>query len=288
VDYKLAVTLAEAKVRDAESKLELAKELAAAAKEEWRALYSQGQKGNREPSPLVAKEPQLAAAKARLEAEKADLKKALLNLERTQLKAPFRGRVGQEGVGIGQFVTHGQALATLYSTEAAEIVVPLEVEDLAWFQVPGFTRGDGPGPPATVKARIAGKGLTWEGRVVRTEGKLDERTRMINVIIRVNKPYDTKPPLAFGLFVTVDIKGRPITNATVIPRAALRQGDVVWVVTEDGLLRFRKVEVARIQGDKVLIKPGLKDGEMVVISSLMAVNDGMSVRTVPAKEENKP
>ena len=287
VDYQLAVTLAKAKVRDSESRLKLAEEEAAAAREEWRLLHAGSAKANSKPPPLVAKEPQLAAAQAKLEADRADLRKALLSLERTELKAPFDARVSQENVDIGQYVSPGQALASLYSTEAAEIAVPLEDEDAFWFHVPGFTPGNNPGSSAKVLARIAGRARTWTGAVVRTEGELDERTRMINVVVRVEKPYAKKPPLPVGLFVTVDIEGRTLPEAAVIPRSALHQGDVVWVVDSDGRLHFRKVNVARVQGDEVIVQHGLENGEMVAITMLEAVTDGMAVRTGTEKEESR-
>ena len=284
VDYQLAVTLAKAKVKDSESNLKLVQEDAAAAQEEWRQLHAGGPKANRMPPPLVAKEPQLAAAEAKLEADRADLKSALLNLERTELKAPFEGRVSQENVDIGQYVSPGQVLATLYSTEAAEIILPLADEDLFWFDVPGFTPNNSPGAPAKVMAQLAGLERTWSGSVVRTEGRLDERTRMINVVVRVEKPYAKKPPLPVGLFVVVEIEGRILPDAAVIPRSALHQGDVVWVVDNNDRLHFREVDVARVQGDEVMVEGGLKSGEMVVISPLEAVTDGMAVRTVLVKE----
>ena len=280
VDYELAVTLARAKVKEAESRLELAEEEALAAVEEWRLLYPDSSSEDSKPSALVAKEPQLAAAQARLEADKADLRKALLHLERTKLKAPFAGRVGAENVDVGQYVSPGQTLGSLYSTEAAEIVVPLEGGDLFWFDVPAFTSTDGRGAPAVIRASLAGRELSWPGKVVRTEGRLDERTRMIHVVVRVDKPYARKPPLVFGLFVTVEIEGRNLHNCTVIPRGALHQGNVVWVLDQESRLRFRKVEVARVQGDEVIVTKGLEDGEAVVTTPLKAVTDGMTVRMV--------
>ena len=279
VDYELAVTLARAKVKNAESLLQLAEEEAAAASQEWRLYHAKGSKPVSKPPPLVAKEPQLAAAKARLEADRADLGIAMLHLERTGLKAPFKGRVGQENVDAGQYVPVGKALADIYSTEAAEIVVPLEDEKTFWFHIPGFTPGKGPGSLATVLARIAGQKRTWPAKVVRTEGKLDERTRMINVVVRVEKPYAKKPPLAVGLFVTVDIEGRTRPKAAIIPRSALHQDDTVWVVDKDDRIRFRKVDVALLQGDEAIVRDGLEDGERLVITPLKAVTDGMAVRT---------
>ena len=283
-DYRLAVTLAKAKVKSSESTLKTIQEEAAVAREEWR-IHRSGRTGKgKEPPPLVAKEPQLKAAMARLEGDKADLRKALLSLERTELRAPFNGRVREENVGLGQYVTHGQALATLYATDAVEVMIPLEDEDLSWFHVPGFTPGNGSGSRVKVKARIAGQELRWEGEVVRSEGKIDERTRMINVVVRVNKPYARKPPLAIGLFVKVEIEGITLPDAALIPRSALRQDRMVWVV-RDGRLTFRKVDVARIDGDRVIIKSGLGDGEMVVVSSLKAATDRMNVKIASPRED---
>jgi RND family efflux transporter MFP subunit len=285
LDYQLAVTLALAKVKDAESGLRLAQEESAAAREEWRSLYGGG-KANKNPPPLVVKQPQLAAAQAALDASKSDLHKARLALARTTIKAPFTGRVSQKMVDIGQYVVPGSTLAVLFSTEAAEIVIPLEDDDLFWFYVPGFTPGRDPGSPAVVRTRFAGRDLSWPGQVVRAEGKLDERTRMVNVVVRVNQPYERKPPLAVGLFVSVEIEGRPLAGAALIPRPALRQGNVVWVVDGENRLYFRPVDVARIEGSQVLIRSGLENGDRIVVSQLKIVTDGMAVRTASKTESN--
>ena len=284
LDYQLAVTLARARVKDSESRLKVAEEEAAAAREEWRLLYQDKGVKSEDPPALVAKEPQLEAAKAKLEADRADLQKARLNLERTELKAPFNGRVSEESVDIGQYVSSAKPLATLFSTEAAEIVVPFDDESLYWFQVPGFTPGNGAGSPVKVLARIAGRELTWSGEVVRSEGKLDGRTRMVQVVVRVQKPYARKPPLAAGLFVTVEIQGRTLENASVIPRAALRENNTVWVVDKAGQLEFRRVDVARLGTNQAILRSGLKDGERVVTSGLKVVTDGMKVRTMPTNK----
>lgn len=283
VDYRLALTLAEAKVRDAESILQLTQEEAQVALEEWRMFPADGSESTDSPPPLVVKEPQLAAAKAGLEAARADLEKARLNLDRTEVKAPFDGRVTEENVDVGQYVVPGQALASLYSTQTAEIALPLEVDDLFWFHVPGFTPGDNPGSPATVRATVAGRDLSWQGEVVRSDGRLDERTRMIKVVVAVDEPYAKKPPLIVGLFVTVEIEGSTLPDSAVVPRSALRQDDLVWVVGDEDRLAFRKVDVARPQGDEVLIKAGLRQGDRVVVSPLKAVTDGMSVMIMTAE-----
>jgi len=278
VDYELGVTLAESQVKDAESRLKLSLEEAAVAKEEWREHYASQGDTEREPTPLVLKEPQLRAAEARLEADRANLKKAKLNLERTTLKAPFSGVVSGKNVDVGQYIVPGQALATLFSTEAVEIMVPLEDKDLFWFQVPGLTPGEGKGAKSIIRAEIAGRELSWTGEVVRAEGKIDERTRMVNVIVRVENPYEKRPPLAVGLFVHVEIQGQILKKAAVIPRSAIYTDESVWVVTDEKGLEFRPVDVARFSGDHVIIQDGLQQGEWVVVSHLETPTEGMKVR----------
>jgi RND family efflux transporter MFP subunit len=284
IDYELAVTLADAKVKEAQSKLVLAKEEAAAALEEWRLIKGLSKKTDRtrKPPPLVAKEPQLAYARAQLKADKANLRKARLSLERTKLVAPFSGRVSEEHVDIGQYVTPGQPLASLYSINAAEIMVPLEDDELRWLRIPGFTDGDGPGSGVTVRARIGGQDRTWQGEVVRAEGKIDARTRMINAVVRVMNPYVKKPPLASGLFVKVDIEGRILEDVAVIPRFALRDNNTVWVVEGNGRLSFRTIDIAGIQGENCLVQSGLNTGDLLVTSSMQAVTDGMAVQATNA------
>lgn len=286
-DYQLAVVLQESKVKNSQSLLRQAEEETEAAKEEWRQLYMDDGKEGKDPSPLVLKQPQLAAARAKLAADKADLKNAHLALERTEIKAPFNGRVEVEDVGLAQYVRAGEELATLYSTDVVEIMVPLEDETLFWFHVPGFTPGEGPGAQATIRARFAGRDCTWEGRVVRAEGTMDEKTRMVRVVVRVEKPYAARPPLAVGLFVRVEIKGRHMPNLAVIPRGALHQGDTVWVVDQDDRIRFRKVQVARIEGEEVQVESGLKTGDRVAVTPLKTVTNGMMVRPVPQKEDQQ-
>lgn len=279
VDYELAVILAESQVKDAESRLKLSQEESVVAREEWIEHHAGTPTADRQPSPLVVKEPQLKAAQARLEADRANLKRALLNLERTALKAPFPGKVSGKRVDIGQYIAPGQALATLYSTEAVEIVLPFEDEKLFWFHVPGLTPGRGSGASATVRAEVTGRALSWKGQVVRAEGKIDEQTRMINVIVRVDDPYASKPPLAVGLFVKVDIDGHVLENTAIVPRSAIHGDDTVWVFEGD-CLRFRTVDVARFFDDQAMIQDGLKDGDRVVLTPIDAVTDGMAVRVL--------
>ncbi len=276
VDYELTVKAAGARVKDLESRLMLTEEEAEAAREEWKIQNGEGNETT--PPPLVAKEPQLAAAKAALAGAKADLDKARLNLERTNIKAPFDGRISSKSVDLGQFVGAGQRLGTLFSVEAAEISVPLENVDLRWIAVPGFTTGDADESETRVIADIAGETVIREAKLMRTEGRLDARTRMVNVIVRVDRPYDAMPPLAVGLFVRVEIEGKTLPEGIWLPRGSIHEGDIVYIVDHESRIRFIQVEIARYDRDEVLVRSGIKNGDLVVISPMKIVTEGMKVK----------
>jgi RND family efflux transporter MFP subunit len=227
----------------------------------------------------VVREPQVRQAEAELEAARADLTAAELDLERTRVSLPFDGMVVSESVDPGLYVSPGRAVATVYGTRAVEIRVPLEDRELAWFEVPQGRGVDA--PRADVSATFAGARHVWKGRVVRLEGQVDPRSRMVHVVVEVTRPFERRegrPPLLPGTFVEVSIHGKTLADVIPVPRHALHDDQSVWVV-EDGLLRIRQVEVVRSDFEWVYVSSGLDSGARVVVSALDAVTDGMAVRT---------
>ncbi len=275
-DYEISLVLARAGLREAESTYQTAVQESRAAVSEWEEVHP-----GSEPPGLVARKPQLQAALAGKEAREADLEKARLNLERTRIYAPFDCRISQEEVDEGQYLSAGQTVGTIYSTEAAEIVVPMESKDIAWFDLPGFTSEREKGSSAEVYAEVAGGRRTWQGEVVRAHGKIDEKTRMVNVVVRVKDPYKNIPPLVPGQFAEVRISGRIIKGAALIPRAALRENDKVWAVDPgSGRLHIRTVDVAYLGPQGAVVRQGIESGESVAVSIIKGVTDGMKVKPV--------
>ena len=178
------------------------------------------------------------------------------DLLRTRILAPFDGRVRSERVDIGQFVNRGTTIANIYATDYAEVRLPIHDEELAFLNLP---LGLNPNPAnigadVTLSARFGGADHEWQAQVVRTEGELDPKTRMITVVARVDKPYKIvgeRPPLAVGLFVSARIHGKIANNITIIPRTALRRNGQVLIVGADNRLRFQDVTVLRILNDPV-------------------------------------
>jgi RND family efflux transporter MFP subunit len=272
-DYELAVERAQAAVARAKVTLEREQAEAEVAREEWYGLHP-----DEEPTALVIREPQIRQAEAEYAAAAADLSVAKLNLERTGISLPFDGVVVSEMVDVGQYVGTGSRLATVYGTDAVEVRVPLDSRELAWFDIP--SNGGGHGALAEISASFGGTRSTWDGRVTRMEAEVDQTSRMVHVVIEVPKPYDTsadQPALLPGSFVDVRIFGRTLDDVVSVPRYAVREGDQVWVFA-DGKLQIRDVSVLRADRQQALISSGLEEGDLVIVSSLDAVTEGMTVR----------
>ena len=282
-DYELVVQGAEAEVARAEVELDLEKAEAEVSRQEWEQLNP----GKEPPSPLIVREPQIRQAQTRLEAAKAQLATAELNLERTRVSLPFDGRVVSETVDLGQYVTAGQSIGKIYSIEAVEIEVPLEDRELAWFDVPTSPVSINGNSSSKIRAKVevrsefAGGNHTWQGYVVRTTGEIDKTSRLVSVVVEVAEPFkgaNGRPPLVPGMFVELLIKGKTLNNAISIPRNAIHEGNKVWVV-EKGRLHIQLLEIARADQDFIYTSSGLEDGAMIVLSSLDIVTEGMKVRT---------
>ena len=220
---------------------------------------------------------------AALRETRAALDQAERDMARTEVRAPYTGRVRATSVDVGQFVNRGAPMATLYATDYAEVRLPIPDDDLAYLDLPLWHRGDkaAEGPEVVLSARFAGGQHSWRGRIVRTEGEIDPRSRMVHVVARVEDPYapsDGRPPLAVGLFVEAEIQGRRAEGVYVVPRAALRASGTVYLIDADERLRIRTVEVLRSTREQVIVGAGLSDGDRVVVSPFDTAVDGMHIR----------
>lgn len=286
-DYEFAVQQADAAVAEAQVRLDTERAEAQVAREEWEKLHP----GAEPTSPLVLRLPQIRRADSSLESAKAQLEIAKLKLERTSISLPFDALVISERADLGQYVVMGQSLGVANGIESVEIEVPLEDEELAWFDV--FYNSTSHPPTessaqfakAEVKADFAGADHVWEGRVVRTTGQVDTTSRMVSVVVEVKEPFDTtggRPPLLPGIFVEVLIQGKTLSGVVAVPRDAVREGNKVWTVV-DNKLQIVILKMVRSDKEYAYVTSGLDDGAMIVTSSLDVVLDGMDVRTQALK-----
>lgn len=297
-DYVNAVEQARAAVAEQEVAVLQAAEEAAISREEYERFLARQRAlgmpaGDTVPSPLVLREPQLDAARAGLARARSQLADAELALSRTRITAPYDGVVRSEAVALGSYVTPGQSLARLYASDEVEVVLPLSDGDAAL--VPGLFdlhAGDGDrSVRASVYAGFGAELYRWDGYVDRARGSFDEQSRTIDVVVRVPRPLDSgrrvegdrgapasSPPLLVGQYADVVIEGRSLDEYAIVPRSALRPGDVVWAVRADSTVRIVPVRTLQTVDQRVFVVGDLADGELVVTRGVRIATDGMRVR----------
>lgn len=285
-DHQLAVERAEAAHARARSALELARTGA-------RRQRTLSDRNVTSPAAVEEAENQERAADAGVREAAAALEQARRDLARTVVVAPFVGRVREKHVDIGQFVNRGTTVARVYAVDFAEIRLPIPDAQAAFVDLPIAFRDDETDdgsqrtlPEVILRSSFAGRAHTWRGRIVRTEGAIDPRTRMIHAVARVEDPYGRgddpdRPPLAVGLFVDAEIEGRLVDDVFPLPRIALRGENEVVVVDSEDRIRIRRVEILKREHDSVLVTAGLRAGERVVASPLALTVEGMAVRVDP-------
>ena len=227
-DYRLGLTQAGGNLARAELHLAREKAEATAARQELRSI------ADLTPDPLALREPQVKEALAAVAAAEASVTLAQLQLERTEVRAPFAGRVRTKHVDVGQVVAAGSPLARIYAIDYAEVRLPIPLDELEYLDL-NLADDDEVGPEVTLRAKVGRYEHEWTGRIVRTGADIDPRTRMIHAVARVADPYgrernDDRPPLLDGLFVSASIRGRTVKDVVLLPREAIRKGSQVLVI----------------------------------------------------------
>lgn len=278
-DYRLALARAEAGVASAQTELERQLATKDIKEKEWQNNRRNGE----EPTAFSLNLTQVAQAEAQLRSARAELERARLDLERTEVRLPFDGRVEIRNVGIGQYITAGTSLGTVFSTDTVEVRLPLTDTQLVELNLPlGFTAdGYDNAPAVNFSAALGNRDYHWEGRIVRVSASVDRDTRLIYATAEVDDPYGLAAtegmPMAVGLFVNAEIAGVDGQDAIVMPRLALRNENKVYVINEENRLEIRTVDVISTSSERVMIANGVAPGEHVVTSTLPNAVDGMEV-----------
>ena len=231
-------------------------------------------------------EAELASAAAALATAEAELVRARRNLQRTYIRLPYEGIVRSKEADLGQFVNPGTPLGVVFATDAAEVRLPLTDRDLAYLDLPGVREvretGQAPGPDVSLSAVQKGRHAEWPARIVRTEGVVDEKSRVTYAVARVEDPYCRHSdcvPLPIGTFVNARISGAPAENVIRVPRSVVRRSNELLFVDGDNTLSMREVDVVRSDADFIYIGGGAVPGDRIVVTALETPINGMRVRT---------
>ena len=267
-DYVSAHASAESSLADAELLLVQEEARAEQALRDWQKL------GRGEPSELVVRRPQIASVKARISAAEAAVGKAMRDLDRTKLRAPYDCRVQATYTDLGSYIMTGARLADLYSVDAFEVRVPVTLEELGYIDKDELI-----GAEVLIRAVIGGKEREWQGEIVRSEGLVDRETMTMYLAVTI-KPNKTAgqyalPPM--GLFVQAKIQGKKLERVTRIPRSALRSDHTLLIVNAENQLEIIPVKVVRTLNKSVLVSEGLKDGCRIIVSPMETPVPGMQL-----------
>ena len=230
---------------------------------------------------------------ARLADAEANHRQAQLDLQRTEIKAPFNAIVETREVELGQYVNRAQSIAVLYGANEVEVRVPLAIRQLGYLDIPLGLQGELPpeqAPAVTLTGTYGGAEHHWEGTLVRIEASIDPNSNTVQTIIRVSQPTATIDwtsaeeikaiPLPIGLYVHADIKGKTVDSLISLPRSVIRNNNQVLVVDAENKMYYREVDIFRLEEENVLISGGILPGERVCISPIQAVVDGMAVQPI--------
>lgn len=231
--YLQAVAAAKSDLAQAELDLLEEERTGEQARLEWKRSGMTGEPN----SPLVLREPQLAAQIAVVENAKYSLKKAQQDLDKTVIKAPFDALVVERNIQPGSYAQVGTSVAKLYSTDLVEIEIPLSMKQ--WQSLPKLTNSDISSKdnakwPATLYSSDGEN--SWEGYVTRVEQHVDVASRQRSLVIAVDKPFEQDVGLFPGTFVQAHIEGAMLNNTWELPASAISQQGDIWYLTENNQL----------------------------------------------------
>ena len=277
-NYETARRRAQADLARARTNVQTEQAMATQAQEDFEKFQSLTDA--REATDLTLRKPQLATALAELDLAKAALRKAEEDLERTVIRAPFDGMIVQKHADLGQFVNTGTQLATSVSIDLAEIRLPLSIKDFQYLDLQHLS-GENTIPVKLTAETGVDETSVWEGQIVRSEGFINETSRVVYVVAQVKRPYEPteeRPALLFGTFVTAEITGREAGELFVIPRDVVQPGQTVWVVADEDKLFPKQLSIVRSDRDFSYVQSGLIDDDKICTTPLDQPVPGMRIR----------
>jgi RND family efflux transporter MFP subunit len=280
--YRAIYQQAAAQLDQARSRLELAKSDQARAIK----LYAAHAVSREE---LDTRNANATQAVADVEAAKAALDQAALNLSFTRVTSPITGRVSRAIVTVGNLVSSGQTLLTTV-VSLNPIYVSFNADEQAYLKFEKFAHLDGHRDVPTSDAAATDglgnpvyvgledeKGYPHQGRLVFLDNSLDAGTGTIRARALLANPSDVFVP---GLFARVKLIGNDHYKAVLVNDSAIGTDQTVrfvLVVDPTDHIQYRPVELGPMVDGLRVVRSGLEPGDTVVVNGLMRVHPGMQV-----------
>ena len=296
-DYQLAVQQLASEVARVEADWQIELGRQRVARKEYELL---GETVTDEEKALMLREPQLANIKAVLDATKARLEQARLDLQRTVVTAPFNAVVISREIDLGTSVSPSATLATLVGSDSYWIDALVPSSLLKWISTGQEGRADG-SQVRVYDSAAWGVAQYRTGRVLGLTAMVEEQGRMAKLLVEIPDPLALRtgakgqPELLLGSYVRAEIVGASVPQAALVERDLVRDGSQLWIMDERNTLDIRPVEIAFRGQEYVLVTGGIREGERLITSNLPSPVEGMSLRTMAAEsagqaggEQTKP
>ncbi len=220
-------------------------------------------------------------------------------LGRTEITLPFDARIGTVSVNRNEFVAVGSPLFEAIDLRGVEISAQMPIDSMRklvshlqdrselaqQFVQTGGHINESLGLIARVRLVGDMPDAVWEARVLRISEAIDPTRQTLGVVVGVDNPYQKiipgrRPPLLKGMYTAVDLVA-PERSALVIPRRALHEGRV-YIADDEDRLEIRPIQTLLMQGDLVVVRGGISEGERIIVTDLVPVIEGMPLQANPA------
>lgn len=281
-DYEAELINAQATMANARAALEQEIAQGKVAEKEWKRIKDTS------PTELSLRKPQLAQELARVKSAQAAVLVAQRNLERTEIRAPYDSLIDSRNIGLGSFVRSGTLLGKVLGVDVAEIRLPVANNQF------NFLIDEGVGAETTLTAEFAGKEHQWKAKIIRSEGVVDNKSRMTYLVAAVDDPYllhakagetSERKILKFGTYINARIQGYDIPQATKIPRYLVKNNKVP-TLSKDKTIHFKSIVIFREDEGEVIVSEGLEQGDKLIVSALDYPFEGMKV-SLPKKNKQE-
>ena len=278
-DYHAALIEAQANVATARAALKQEVAQGKVAEREWKQITDSS------PTELSLRKPQLAQELARVKSAQAAVLRAERNLQRTEIRAPYDAMINSRSIGLGSFVGTGNEIGKLLGTAIAEVRLPVADNQLQ------FLIDQGQQAKVNLMGTFAGKEIQWQAEIARSEGVIDEQSRMSYLVAEIKDPYhlqndkgENSTPLRFGSYVQAKILGIEIANASIVPRYLVVNNRIA-ILDHESKLHYAEIDIVRHQGGDVIVSNGLLNGDRLIVSALDYPVDGMKLALAGDKDE---
>ena len=227
------------------------------------------------------------ANRASVDANRAAVRTATLNLGYTTITSPIDGVMGRAQLRLGALVTANTTLlTTLYQTDRMYVNFSISEQRLLTLQHElGRTLNQNSTTAPPFRIFLAdGSEYPQRPRLNFIDPAVDQRTGTLAIRLEVDNPQHL---LHAGQFARVQVATAQLTDAVVLPQRTIQelQGKYyVWIVDDKGRAQQRDVEMGARIGNGWQVQQGLKAGDVVVVDGVQRLKPGSSVSATPFAE----